>query len=311
MVDILLRRYLWLVKTLRDRGEMTYEDISSAWERSSENDDGSVLSKRTLYNHCQAVLKHFGVVITCRRGRNLNLYYIENPDIFDNNDINGWLIDSFTVGSILADSQSVSDRILLESVPSGQLHLADIVYAIKNSVRIEITYRSFNNDKEHRFIIEPYCAKLFRQRWYILGRNLKHDEIRIYALDRIKNIVINKETFKIPASFDGKTYFDDCFGIISDRAIRPEKIRLKVSAHQRNYFNSLPLHHSQRETERNDIYSIYEYFVRPTFDFQKELLSYGAEIEVLEPEWFRDKITEVVNDMLKVYNAQKKTTSTG
>ena len=114
MVDILLKRYLWLVKTLRDRGEMTYEDISSAWERSSENDDGSVLSKRTLYNHCQAVLKHFGVVITCRRGRNLNLYYIENPEIFDNEDINGWLIDSFTVGSILADSRSVYYRILLE-----------------------------------------------------------------------------------------------------------------------------------------------------------------------------------------------------
>lgn len=47
MVDILLKRYLWLVQTLRERGKLTYEELASAWERSGMNDEHSSLSQRT------------------------------------------------------------------------------------------------------------------------------------------------------------------------------------------------------------------------------------------------------------------------
>ena len=40
MVELLLKRYLWLIDILQRRGEMTYEEISSAWERSAVNDNG-------------------------------------------------------------------------------------------------------------------------------------------------------------------------------------------------------------------------------------------------------------------------------
>lgn len=301
MVDILLKRYLWLVKILKDRGEMTYEDISSAWECSSLNDNDSVLSKRSLYNHCQAVLKHFGVEITCRRGRNLNLYYISNPEIFDSEDINAWLLENFTISSILAESRSVSDRILLEPVPSGQQFLIDVIHALKSNSVISITYRSFNNDREHVFMIEPYCVKMFRQRWYVIGRNIKYDEIRVYALDRVHGIDITGTIFNIPGSFDAQEYFENCFGIIADRKIKPEKVRIRVSGHQRDYFYSLPLHHTQTEVLKTGDYSIFEYCVRPTFDFQKELLSYGSEIEVLEPVSLRQRMADSVKRLSDMY----------
>ena len=73
MVEILLKRYLWLVDTLKEGGEMTYDVIADKWERSSVNDTGSTLSKRTLYNHCKAVGTHFGIDIECRRGHVWNL----------------------------------------------------------------------------------------------------------------------------------------------------------------------------------------------------------------------------------------------
>ena len=71
MVEILLKRYLWLIDTLKRGGEMTYDEIADKWERSSVNDNGTTLSKRTFYNHCQAIARHFGIDIECRRGRGL------------------------------------------------------------------------------------------------------------------------------------------------------------------------------------------------------------------------------------------------
>lgn len=46
MVEILLKRYLWLVDTLKDGAEMTYDEIADKWERSSVNDNG--MAKQTI-----------------------------------------------------------------------------------------------------------------------------------------------------------------------------------------------------------------------------------------------------------------------
>ncbi|MDR1556563.1 MAG: WYL domain-containing protein [Tannerellaceae bacterium] len=39
----------------------------------------------------------------------------------------------------------------------------------------------------------------------------------------------------------------------------------------------------------------------PTYDFRQEILSHGAEVEVLSPQWFRDEITAIAGGMCKLY----------
>lgn len=80
MVELLLKCYLWLIDTLKRNCEMTFDEIAERWEEFSLNDNGSVLTKRTFFNHCQAVARHFGIDIECRRGRGLNLYSIVIPE---------------------------------------------------------------------------------------------------------------------------------------------------------------------------------------------------------------------------------------
>lgn len=92
MVDILLKRYLWLIDTLRYRGQMTLAEIIDAWECASANDARTALNERTFRNHCKAILTNFGIEIACRRGRNLNYYYIANPEELQGNSLNSWLL---------------------------------------------------------------------------------------------------------------------------------------------------------------------------------------------------------------------------
>jgi len=63
-----------------------------------------------------------------------------------------------------------------------------------------------------------------------------------------------------------------------------------VDADQAKYLRALPLHHSQKEVETNDRHSTFTYYIKPTFDFMQELLSHGADVEVLCPAWFRKEI---------------------
>lgn len=50
------------------------------------------------------------------------------------------------------------------------------------------------------------------------------------------------------------------------------------------------MHHSQKEIETTDEYSIFRYYLSPTFDFVQEILSHGYGVEVLAPKHLRDEI---------------------
>lgn len=65
------------------------------------------------------------------------------------------------------------------------------------------------------------------------------------------------------------------------------------------------MHESQREIERNEKYSVFRMQVRPTFDFQQEILWNRDEIEVLKPLWLRKEIAGIVKRMWNKYNTIK------
>lgn len=83
------------------------------------------------------------------------------------------------------------------------------------------------------------------------------------------------------------------FGIIVEpEEYDVETIRMKVYNinHRREYLRSLPLHHSQRETEQAEDYSIFELRLAPTYDFIQAVLAMGNEVEVLAPEYVSREI---------------------
>lgn len=301
MVDILLKRYLWLIDILRRRGELTYEEISSAWERSAVNDNGSTLSKRTLYNHCQAVGRQFGIEVSCRRGRNLNYYYIANPEALSDDGMNSWLIENFSVSTLLLENRDLADKILLDEVPSGRMYLDDILAAIRNENVVRLSYRNFSGRGYDGLDVEPLCAKLFKRRWYVLTRLTDNGKLRIFALDRITSLEKTKRKYIYPSDFSPTEFFAPYFGIIALTGDKPEIIRLRIFDELRGYLKTLPIHHSQRIVEEADNHMDITVKVAPTFDFVQELLLHREQLEVMTPESLRKEIYSVISKMSDLY----------
>lgn len=305
MVDILLKRYLWLIDTLRSRGEMTYEEISSAWDRSAVNDNASTLSKRTLYNHCQAVARHFGIEITCKRGHNLNYYYIANPEALTGGSINNWLIENFSVATLLSENASIADKILLEDIPSGRKYLNEVLAALRESVTIRISYRNFSCRGYDDLEVEPLCVKLFKRRWYMLTRLSGNGKFRIFALDRITALEVKKHKYIYPSEFLPSEFFEPYFGITAQTGEEPEAITLRVYDELRGYLKSLPIHHSQEILEEDGDSMTVSVKVAPTFDFIQEILSHCEQLEVLMPKSLRNKIYSIISKMSDLYRGVK------
>ncbi len=124
----------------------------------------------------------------------------------------------------------------------------------------------------------------------------------IFSLDRIQSLTITEQKYKYPKSFNVHDYYRDSFGIIIEKGVRCERVLLKVMNNQAKYFRSLPLNTSQKEVETTPSYSVFEYHMKPTYDFEQEILSHREDVEVLEPMSLREEIKESILKMAILYN---------
>ena len=299
-----IKKYVWLVETIYKAKKISLKEINSKWLE-TDLSEGLEIPRRTFHTWRNEVEDLFGIEIQCDKTDG-DRYFIEDRDKLKNNSLQSWLLNTMSVNNMLLENKTLSDRILLENIPSGQDYLSIVTDAMKKSKVLEITYKGYWSEHEHTFPVAPYCVKLFRQRWYLVGNSVYEDKIRIYSLDRVLNASLTEEPFKYPKDFSPEVYFQDCFGVIRDDETEVETVKLKVNADQSNYLRSLPLHPSQEEIETSDDYSIFTLRVRPTFDFYQELLKNGETLEVLEPTWLRKDFKYIVKRMAALYKGDKK-----
>lgn len=296
----LFSRYVWLLETIHRAGKITFEEINARWLR-SELSGGETLSLRTFHHHRDAIEELFDINIECIK-RGGYCYYIEDTEELEKGCVRKWLLNSFAVDNLIVESRKLKSRILLEEVPSGKRYLIPLIEAMRDGMIVEVDYQSFRQQVPANFEIEPYCLKLFRQRWYVVARSPHYNRVMIYSLDRILDLEVSEKTFYYPEEFNPQSYFDACFGIVADDDIGIETVQLKVYAPQDKYFDALPLHHSQRTVEVTEGHTVYEYRIRPTYDFVQELLSHGADVEVLQPSLLRSRLGDIAKKMVALYN---------
>jgi hypothetical protein len=282
-------------------GHITFEGIDRAWRRSSLNSTGDKLSYRTFFHHKDAILLTFGIDIKCDRSLG---YYISNSDEIESDSIRNWMLQALSLNSIMNEGAGLHDRIICEEIPSSQKWLPDLMTAMRDGRYVEVTYQNFRNDSPCTFQVAPYCLKLFRQRWYMLGKSGGYDNPRIYSLDRITDLDQTGRNFRLPEGFDPKETFRKHFGIMTDDS-PVETVVLKVPENQADYYRTLPLHHTQEEIESKDGYTTFTYRLVPTFDFTREIMSKGMYAEVLSPAWLRSEVAQELHNAVRLYEDQQ------
>ncbi len=293
MAKNFFKRYIWLVDLINRRKYVSFKEISEAWMRSPLNETGDPLSERTFFNHKDAIAGMFGIEIL--NDRSLG-FYIGRSDV-GSDDTSDWMLHTLCLNNVLHENADMKDRILMEKVPSSERFLTDIISAMRDFRVISLCYQSFRHPEPFCFNVRPYCVKYFKQRWYLLGDS--DLGLRIYSLDRFVDMEELEEHFEIPKGFDAEEYFGNYFGVIIGE--EPEDVKIRVVPDQVKYFRTLPLHGSQRETVQEDGSSVFSYHIAPTFDFVQEILSHGADVEVLEPAELRESIADIIAGMASRY----------
>lgn len=311
MVSELIGKYIWLVQSLiaAGGGGMTFKELNEKYSRRF----GQAYSRRTFNNHRLAVADLFGIDIDC--DRSTNRYFIPySGDVLDNNESIGWLVNTFTVNSLLSlGKERLSGRVSVEEIPSGQKYLTAIMQAMEDGKELEIVYGKYSSDSSETLHVQPFAVKEHEKRWYLVafcheraGADRRNDDInawRVYGLDRIASLQVTDVSFRMPKDFDVDGIFSQSYGIYFPKADqKPVTIRFKVTDEEARYLRDLPIHRSQvEENAAKGDGRIFRIRVIPNRNLTMEFCRHAGRLEVIEPEEVRLSVKEELEKAYKQY----------
>lgn len=255
------------------------------------------ISKRTFDRDRAEIESLFGTVITFDFSN--QKYFIESKD---DTETSNRILEAFDTFNVLKISDRLSNYVHFESrKPMGTTHLYGLLHAVKNGLVINFTYQKHWEDISTMRHVEPYALKEFNHRWYIVAKDLKDNKIKIFGLDRLLELDITKKRFVMPVDFSVNDFFRHVFGIIVPNGDTPEEVVLSLTKIQGNYVKSLPLHESQEIISESDDEVCIKLKVYITLDFEKELMSIGENVTVIQPQRLRDSLKMKAESILKKY----------
>lgn len=282
-----LLRYSAIINKLR-RSPATLKEIVTYLENESEIQAYNLrTSQRTFQRDLEDIRSLYGLDIQYDFSK--KKYHIENSA---NEALSDRMLEAFDTYNILRLSGGLHNFLDFEERKSGGLeYFHGLLHAIKNQLQINLKYRSFGQNSPSERKIHPYLLKEFKNRWYLIAKDLRDERIKTYALDRIFETEITRKKYINPVGYNPKEQFKHSFGIISsvDGSI-PERVVLSFNRDQGRYVETLPLHHSQRILSESASELRIELTVYIAVDFIKELLSFGPDVKVIEPKELADKL---------------------
>lgn len=292
-----ISRYTLIIKKLR-KNAATFAEISDYLALESELQEYNFnVSQRTFQRDIKDIRLVYNIYIQFDFSR--KVYYIE----FDGQpQVNERILEAFDTFNALNITDRLSNHIHFEKRrPQGTENLYGLLHAIKKQVQIRFTYQKFWEDKLTQRVAEPYALKEFKNRWYILAKDLKDNQVKSFALDRLTNFEITKTNFQFPKDFNVKEHFKACFGIISPNSHKPQEVVLSFKPFQGKYIKSLPLHESQQVVKDDDEELLIKLTLFITHDFFMEILSFGTNVKVIKPIGLINDLKSAYKDALALY----------
>lgn len=276
----LLLRYIHIVNRV-SKSPATFKEIDDYLTRQSAFQDYKFnISQRQFLRD----LKKIGSILE------IEIYYDPRQGVYlineaEFSELSRRRLEAFDTFNALKIGDSTSRLIHFEKRrPQGTENLFGVLHAIKNNLQINFTYQKFWEEQSTERSVHPLALKEFKNRWYLLSKDTKDGAIKTFALDRLTTLDITPIKFKPSPDFDIEEQFRYCFGIISPTDEEPQEIILSFTPFQGKYIKSLPLHESQKILidDKNELRIKLKLFV--THDLIMELLSFGDNMKVLQPD---------------------------
>lgn len=200
------------------------------------------------------------------------------------------IVDRITIASDPAD-KSIAEFVQFETPISsgGNEFLNPLLNSIRKKTAVFFDYESFQTQKRKARKVLPLLLKEYRNRWYLLSYDTVKEAIITYALDRMFDLQESEEVLQCPIDFRPDRFFRHAIGITAING-EPDEVVFKADNIAAKYISSQPFHVSQEIVKEGKNKTTFRMTVFVSEELIRSFMSYGGEIEVVEPESLKQEI---------------------
>ena len=278
---------------------MSLKEINEHYQYSSLY-DGEIIP-RTFARYKDYIAETFPCYIDYNQST--NQYFLKRYHQYGQDDsLYNYLLSAYHIEGMSELAVKHRDKVKLLDAPTGVENVQIILEAIDKQKGIECVYYSFDRATKKQQLLIPYFLKTWEQRWYLAAEpDNHHHGISIFALERMDNIRLTEKKMLPSNDVTAHEYWEGSFGVNHSDNQVPERIVIKAYGAQAEYIRALPIHESQKELERTDEYTIFEYHIVPCFNLFQQLLWHREKLEIIEPIKMREEMKKIVQNIISLY----------
>jgi len=191
------------------------------------------------------------------------------------------------------------DVVLKEGFGSDRDIMKKVQNAIEENRRVILSYQRPEEDEPGSHEADLYHLYFRRRALYAEGHSLTENGIRAYRLSRISKLEFTPCIFTVRSDYDFGRRHRNAFSAYAGDTTEHVVIRFRGKA--RTFVQESMWHHSQMTQIQEDDSLVFEVDVAYPREVMWWSLRWGADAEILKPEWLREEAQKTIRNMGKVY----------
>lgn len=299
----ILRRHLCILRQIQP--PFLYPSKQKLLNRLEKK--GLETAPRTFERNKKEIEDYYGLRITyCPQHKGYFLHQPEDEDLSDFNQFLRLLERSERLAFLTnsADALSTGKYLLLEENQAflSLQHLPVLWEALRMQRRLTFKYKAFGADKPKEYLVDPLVLLEYRNRWYLAAWDPKEERFKTFGLERMTMPALSKQLIQKDRRSQFLALKEDALGVYVSPEDEVEQVVLKVQEQMVPYIRTVPIHHSQKILKEEADMLLIELRVITNPELEREILSYGEQLEVVEPLHLRKKIRERAEKLMKKYS---------
>lgn len=169
-----------------------------------------------------------------------------------------------------------------------------ITEAIKKKKTLKLEYLTTKNVYANKEI-NPYKLYMFDNEWYVLALSKNDNDIKYFKLNRIGQIELTNEDFRVGKYFNASDYLDE-YGMKRNGEWYDVELKLsgKSAILPREY-----VYGRNQEIKVDGDSTILSCKMQYKDKIIKFVLGFGSDCEIIKPEWLKEEILIILEKMMK------------
>ncbi len=173
--------------------------------------------------------------------------------------------------------------------------------ALVHQNRLTLSYLPSGKRRKTRYLVDPYTLVSYKGGLYLIGYAHKRQAVRTFAIERIREVVVEKERFELPVDYNPSERLRDAFGIVAEE---PMEVRIRFSPVVAHAVCGRIWHPTQSIDELADGSVELTFAAGGRLEIVSWILSYGVHAEVLSPAELRGELREAVRQLGNLYERE-------